>query len=196
MKRLFDLAMSFFAICFLSPLFIVVALLISLDSRGGVFFHQIRVGKNGKHFKLHKFRTMRPNAESSGQLTVGNKDNRITRTGVWIRKYKIDELPQLFNILKGEMSIVGPRPEVPKYVALYTKEQKQVLNVRPGLTDYASIDFIDENAILEKAENPEEAYIQEIMPMKLKLNIKYISEMSFATDLKIILGTLKAIFSR
>lgn len=195
-KRAFDVVTVLFALLVLTPLLFVLSLAILIDSKGGIFFHQTRVGKDGKHFKLHKFRTMRPNAENAGQLTVGNRDSRITNVGVWLRKYKLDELPQLFNILKGEMSIVGPRPEVPKYVAMYSAEQLQVLNVKPGLTDYASIDFVDENALLEKSKNPEQTYIEEIMPLKLELNLKYIKEMSLATDVKIIIGTIKAIFSR
>lgn len=196
LKRAFDILLVLMALIVLSPLMIGIAVAISLDSKGGILFHQIRVGKDQKQFKLHKFRTMKPNAEKAGQLTVGNRDNRITGVGVWLRKYKLDELPQLFNILKGEMSIVGPRPEVPKYVALYSSEQLEVLKVRPGLTDYASIDFVDENALLEQSNNPEQTYIDEIMPLKLKLNLKYIKEMSLSTDVKIIFGTVKAIFSR
>lgn len=193
-KRLFDILFSLILVIILSPLFIVVSIAIALDSRGGVFFNQERVGWKGKHFKLHKFRTMRPASESAGQITVGMRDPRITSIGYNLRKYKLDELPQLFNILKGEMSVVGPRPEVPRYVALYNEEQRKVLDVKPGLTDYASIDFVDENAILAKSSNPEKTYIEEIMPLKLSLNKKYIQEMSLKTDIKIIFGTLKAIF--
>jgi lipopolysaccharide/colanic/teichoic acid biosynthesis glycosyltransferase len=137
---------------------------------------------------------MRPASESAGQITVGMRDPRITSIGYGLRKYKLDELPQLLNILKGEMSVVGPRPEVPRYVALYNDEQRKVLNVKPGLTDYASIDFVDENAILAKSSNPEKTYIEEIMPLKLNLNKKYIQEMGMKTDIKIIFGTVKAIF--
>jgi lipopolysaccharide/colanic/teichoic acid biosynthesis glycosyltransferase len=193
-KRLFDILFSLILVIILSPLFIVVSIAIALDSRGGVFFNQERVGWKGKHFKLHKFRTMRPASESAGQITVGMRDPRITSIGYNLRKYKLDELPQLFNILKGEMSVVGPRPEVPRYVALYNEEQRKVLDVKPGLTDYASIDFVDENAILAKSSNPEKTYIEEIMPLKLNLNKKYIQEMSLKTDIKIIFGTIKAIF--
>lgn len=193
-KRLFDIFFSLILLIILLPLFIVVSVIIAADSRGGVFFNQERVGWKGKHFKLHKFRTMRPASESAGQITVGMRDPRITAIGYNLRKYKLDELPQLLNILKGEMSVVGPRPEVPRYVALYNEEQRQVLNVKPGLTDYASIDFVDENAILAKSSNPEKTYIEEIMPLKLSLNKKYIQEMSLKTDIKIIFGTIKAIF--
>jgi lipopolysaccharide/colanic/teichoic acid biosynthesis glycosyltransferase len=194
MKRLFDIIFSMIILLMALIPFVIVALAITFDSKGGVFFHQVRVGKNGVHFRLHKFRTMRPATESLGQLTVGNRDPRITSIGFFLRKYKLDELPQLFNILKGEMSVVGPRPEVPKYVALYSKEQLQVLSVRPGLTDFASIDFVDENAILAESEDPEKSYIEEIMPLKLNLNLRYVEEMSMATDLKIIVGTFRAIF--
>lgn len=196
MKRLFDLFFSILALLLLLPVWIFISLAIVLDSGGGVFFHQVRVGKNGRHFRLHKFRTMKPGSESQGQLTVGMKDSRITGIGYALRKYKLDELPQLLNIIKGEMSIVGPRPEVPKYVALYTDEQKEVLNVRPGLTDFASIDFIGENAILSQSADPEKTYVEEIMPKKLELNRKYIQSAGISTDVKIILGTIRAIFSR
>jgi lipopolysaccharide/colanic/teichoic acid biosynthesis glycosyltransferase len=194
MKRLFDIIFSLIILLMVLIPFVIVALAITFDSKGGVFFHQVRVGKNGVHFRLHKFRTMRPATESLGQLTVGNRDPRITSIGFFLRKYKLDELPQLFNILKGEMSVVGPRPEVPKYVALYSKEQLHVLSVRPGLTDFASIDFVDENAILAESKDPEKSYIEEIMPLKLNLNLRYVKEMSMATDLKIIVGTFRAIF--
>jgi len=194
MKRLFDILFSIILLVILSPLFIVVSIFIVTDSKGGIFFNQERVGWKGKHFKLHKFRTMRPASESAGQITVGMRDPRITSIGYGLRKYKLDELPQLLNILKGEMSVVGPRPEVPRYVALYNDEQRKVLNVKPGLTDYASIDFVDENAILAKSSNPEKTYIEEIMPLKLNLNKKYIQEMGLKTDIKIIFGTVKAIF--
>lgn len=193
-KRLFDITSSLIALVLLLPLIVVVSILIMTDSKGGAFFHQIRVGKNGREFKLHKFRTMRPAAETGGQLTVGMRDSRITKIGYSLRRYKLDELPQLWNILVGEMSVVGPRPEVPKYVAMYTAEQRKVLNVRPGLTDYASIKYVNENEVLEKSSNPEKTYIEEIMPEKLQLNLKYIEEQSLSTDLKILTDTIKAIF--
>jgi lipopolysaccharide/colanic/teichoic acid biosynthesis glycosyltransferase len=194
MKRLFDILFSLILLAFGVIPFLFISLAIIFDSKGGVFFHQERVGLNGRHFLLHKFRTMRPATEKLGQLTVGNRDPRITSIGYFLRKYKLDELPQLFNILKGEMSVVGPRPEVPKYVALYTEEQRLVLSVKPGLTDFASIDFVDENALLSESNNPEKTYIEEIMPLKLNLNLKYVREMSLITDLKIIAGTFTAIF--
>ena len=194
-KRLFDISSSLLVLILFSPFFLMIALWVVLDSKGGVFFRQLRVGRNGKPFYLYKFRTMKLDSESKGQLTVGKRDNRITSIGYYLRKYKLDEFPQLINVIKGEMSIVGPRPEVPKYVDMYTAEQKKVLAVRPGLTDYASIAYIDENELLAKAENPEKEYIEVVMPVKLQLNLKYISEMGFSTDLKIILKTIGKILS-
>ncbi|HTA84374.1 MAG TPA: sugar transferase [Bacteroidia bacterium] len=189
-KRLFDIVAALSGIIILSPLLLIIALLIVVDSRGGIFYKQIRVGKDMKDFYLFKFRTMFSDSDKKGLLTVGMRDSRITKIGYTLRKYKFDELPQLFNVLNGTMSIVGPRPEVPKYVAMYTAEQKKVLSVRPGITDYASIEYANENAILAKAENPEELYVKEVMPAKLALNEKYIQEMGFATDIKIILKTI------
>ena len=166
-----------------------------MDSKGGVFFFQTRVGRNNKDFRMIKFRTMFSNSENKGLLTVGNTDARITKTGKWLRKYKVDEFPQLVNILKGEMSFVGPRPEVRKYVDLYNYGQMKVLSVKPGLTDYASLEYINENEILESYNNPEKVYINQIMPEKLALNIKYINEKGFFTDLKIMLETIGKIFN-
>ena len=193
MKRFFDVLFSGVLIIVLVPLGIVVSILIVLDDFGSPFFIQQRVGLNGKNFGLLKFRSMRKNAESQGQLTVGMKDNRITRSGYFIRKYKIDELPQLVNVFLGEMSVVGPRPEVPKYVLLYNEEQQNVLSIKPGITDYASIEYVRENELLSASSDPEETYIKEIMPAKLALNLKYVREQSFLTDMKIILQTIKAI---
>ncbi|MCK9256120.1 MAG: sugar transferase [Bacteroidales bacterium] len=193
MKRVFDLFFSFFGLMFLFPFLLIISLLIMLDSKGGVFYRQLRVGKGGKDFYIFKFRTMKPNSDKQGLLTVGGRDNRITKIGVFLRKYKIDEFPQLINAFIGDMSIVGPRPEVRKYVDLYNDEQKQVLNLRPGITDYASIEFSRENELLAKSENPEKTYIEEIMPTKLQLNLKYINEACLQTDLKIIFKTLKKI---
>ena len=190
MKRLFDITASFFGIIILSPLLIFIGLWVGLSSKGGVFYKQIRVGKNNKDFKLYKFRSMRVNSDKQGLLTVGSKDSRITKAGYFIRKYKIDELPQLFNVLKGDMSFVGPRPEVRRYVDLYSKEQMQVLSVRPGITDPASIKYRNENDILSSASNPEEYYIQHIMPDKLKINIDYINTQTFIKDIKIIFQTI------
>ena len=193
MKRFFDVLFSGVLIIVLLPLGIVVSIWIMLDDFGSPFFIQQRVGLNGKNFGLLKFRSMRKNAESKGQLTVGMKDNRITRSGYFIRKYKIDELPQLVNVFLGEMSVVGPRPEVPKYVLLYNEEQQTVLSIKPGITDFASIEYVRENELLSQSPNPEKTYIEEIMPAKLELNLKYVREQSFLTDMKIILQTIKAI---
>ena len=193
-KRLFDIIFSITGIIILSPFLLLISIVIILTSAGGAFYRQVRVGKNSKEFKLIKFRTMRAGADKSGQLTVGMRDSRITVIGYYLRKYKLDELPQLFNVFIGDMSFVGPRPEVPRYVALYDAEQKTVLIVKPGITDYASIVYSEENELLAKAENPEELYITKVMPAKLKLNLRYINEMSLATDLKIILKTIGKIF--
>jgi lipopolysaccharide/colanic/teichoic acid biosynthesis glycosyltransferase len=193
-KRLFDVVSSLLVLLFCWPIFVGVALAIAIDSRGGVFYKQIRVGKKGVHFGLLKFRTMRVGSDKTGQLTVGEKDNRITGVGYILRKTKLDEIPQLLNILLGDMSVVGPRPEVPKYVAYYNKEQQQVLSVKPGLTDYASIEYLKENELLAKSNDPEKTYIEEIMPAKLALNLKYIREQSLLVDLKIIVNTILKIF--
>lgn len=190
MKRLFDIFFSLIGLAFLLPFLLVIALFILLDSKGGIFYKQVRVGINGKDFLLFKFRSMTTDADKHGLLTVGGRDSRITRIGYFIRKYKIDELPQLINVLRGDMSLVGPRPEVRKYVDLYTNEQKKVLTVKPGITDYASIEYSNENELLGGAKDPEQLYIQEIMPAKLKLNLKYIAEKGMITDLKIIVNTL------
>jgi lipopolysaccharide/colanic/teichoic acid biosynthesis glycosyltransferase len=195
-KRLFDIFFSFFAIIILLPVFLILALAIVLDSKGGVFYKQMRVGKGNTDFGLLKFRTMRKDAHKSGLLTVGGRDPRITKVGFFLRKYKLDELPQFINILLGDMSFVGPRPEVRKYVEMYNQEQLHVLDVKPGLTDYASIDYMDENDLLAKSEAPEQTYIDEIMPAKLKLNLQYITDKSFVTDLRIIFRTLFKIVSR
>jgi len=192
-KRIFDIFSSLIVLVLLFPLFLIIALWIVVDSRGGAFYKQIRVGKNGKEFNLLKFRSMRSGADRSGQLTIGN-DNRVTTVGRFIRKTKLDEFPQLLNILAGQMSIVGPRPEVPKYVALYSDEQKKVLTVRPGLTDYASLEYFDEQKILGQAADPEKAYIEEVMPKKLDLNLQYIAESNFWVDLKLIFRTIGRIF--
>lgn len=194
MTRFFDIIFSFIGLILLSPLFVIVWLIIILTSRGGGFYKQIRVGKKGIDFSLYKFRSMRKDADKGSLITVGGRDPRITKIGYFIRKFKIDELPQLFNVLKGDMSLVGPRPEVRKYVDLYTDEQKQVLSVRPGITDYASIEYVDENEILGKAENPDEVYVTQIMPNKIKLNMKYIESQSVKEYFKIIFLTVFKIF--
>lgn len=190
LKRVFDVFFSLLGIILLAPIFLIVAIWIKLDSPGSVFFRQTRIGQFGREFSIYKFRTMVANAESLGkQITVAN-DRRITRSGQFLRKFKLDELPQLFNVLRGDMSLVGPRPEVPRYVELYTPEQRQVLKVRPGITDVASIEFRNENDLLANALNFEEAYIQEIMPKKLELNLQYIERASLGFDFLIILQTL------
>lgn len=192
LKRIFDTILSLFGLVILLPFMLIIAIFIKLDSKGPVFFKQVRVTKNGREFKIFKYRTMRVGSDKYSQITVG-KDNRITKVGAFLRKYKLDEIPQLINVLIGDMSLVGPRPEVPKYVALYTDEQKEILKVRAGITDYASIEFSDENDLLASEEDPEKAYIEKVMPKKIELNKKYISEISILTDIKIILLTIKKI---
>jgi len=195
MKRLFDIVTSFISLVVLLPIFLVIAIWIILGSKGGAFYLQERIGKNERPFKMFKFRTMAVNSDKKGLLTIGNEDSRVTEIGGFLRKYKLDELPQLWNVLKGEMSIVGPRPEVHRYVKLYNANQKKVLAVKPGITDYASFDFINEGEILSQSKNPEKTYIEDILPKKLNLSLAYIEEQSFGTDLKIIFRTIKKIFS-
>ena len=194
MTRFFDIVFSFIGLILLSPLFVIIWLIIVLTSKGGGFYKQIRVGKNGCDFRLYKFRSMRKDADKGRLITVGGKDPRITPIGYFIRRFKIDELPQLFNVLKGDMSLVGPRPEVRKYVDLYTEEQQKVLSVRPGITDYASIEYVDENVLLGNADNPDEVYINQIMPDKIRLNMKYIDNQSVKEYFKIIFLTVFKIF--
>lgn len=193
-KRLTDLLLSCAGLLLLSPLLVLLYLLVVLDSRGGGFYRQVRVGKGGRDFRLWKFRTMRTGADRNGLLTVGGRDPRVTRIGYYLRKYKLDELPQLINVVAGDMSLVGPRPEVRKYVSLYTPEQRGVLSVRPGITDYASIEYADENNLLARSSNPEKAYVEQVMPAKLALNLRYIREQSFLTDLHIIFRTIGKVF--
>ena len=185
MKRLFDIISSSAGLIFLSPVFLFVAIWIKLDSKGPVFYRQVRVGKNGRDFRIYKFRSMRRGADKKGLITVGGRDPRVTRSGYYIRKYKLDELPQLINVFTGEMSVVGPRPEVRKYVDLYTEEQLKVLSVKPGITDIASIKYRNENELLDKADNPDKMYIEVIMPDKLKYNLEYIEKASLVYDLKL-----------
>jgi lipopolysaccharide/colanic/teichoic acid biosynthesis glycosyltransferase len=195
MKRLFDIFFSIIGLVILLPFFIIIALIIVINSRGPVFYRQVRVGLNGRDFKLFKFRSMRVDSDKGSLLTIGGRDNRITSVGYFIRKYKIDELPQLINVLLGNMSLVGPRPEVRKYVNLYSPEQLIVLSVKPGITDYASIQYSNENELLGNATDPEHTYISEIMPAKLALNLVYIQQKSVLTDLKIIFRTIGKIIS-
>ena len=194
MIRLLDITFSAVGLLLLSPLFLIIYILIRCESKGGGFYCQQRVGKDGRMFGLYKFRSMRTGSDKKGLITVGGHDSRITRMGYFIRKYKIDELPQLWNVLKGDMSLVGPRPEVKKYVDLYTEEQCRVLSVRPGITDYASIEYVDENEILGKADNPDRVYVEEIMPAKIKLNMRYIENRSLKEYFKIIGLTFINIF--
>lgn len=196
-KRLFDITASFLGLLLLSPLFLIIAVIIKVTSRGPVFFRQIRVGKNEELFRIHKFRTMVVNAESKGlKITVG-ADNRITQIGSILRKTKFDELPQLIDVLLGDMSLVGPRPEVPEYVKYYTPEiKRKVFSIKPGITDAASIEMIDENDILAKSSNPEQTYINEILPLKLSYAAQYADHHNIFTDLMLILKTLKKIISR
>lgn len=193
MKRLFDIFFALTALFFLWPLMLVISIAILFGSRGGVLYRQKRVGVNFKEFELLKFRTMRPGSDKKGLITVGGKDNRITREGYILRKYKIDELPQFFNILKGEMSFVGPRPEVWRYVEIYRELYGKVLTVRPGLTDYASLEYISENELLEQSTDPEKTYTETILPHKIELAHKYVDNHSVSEDIRIILSTLKTI---
>ncbi len=195
-KRIFDFIFSLLGIIILLPLFIIISLLVIFNSPGGIFYLQTRVGKNSKDFKLFKFRTMKIDSDKKGLLTIGNMDSRITRIGLWLRKYKLDELPQLFNVFLGDMSLVGPRPEVRKYVDLYSSEQKKVLSVKPGITDNASIEYADENELLSKQADPEKFYISKVMPAKLKINLEYISNQSVAEDFRIIIKTFLRIFRK
>ena len=193
MIRFCDIVLSCLGLLLLSPLFVVVAVWIVIDNPGPVFYRQQRVGKDGKDFGLLKFRSMRIGADKESLITIGEHDSRITRAGYYIRKYKLDELPQLWNVLTGDMSLVGPRPEVRRYVDMYTDEQRQVLTVRPGITDYASIEYIDENRILAQAEDPDRTYIEEILPAKIALNMRYIKHQTLGEYMKIIFLTLAKI---
>lgn len=194
MKRLIDFLVSFIGLLLLLPFFLIIACWIVLDSKGSIFYQQQRVGRGGALFRLMKFRTMNIDADKFTAITVGQRDPRITRAGYFLRKYKLDELPQLINVLKGEMSLVGPRPELEKFVKLYNAEQRKVIEVKPGITDYASIQFRNENELLEGKADPVDFYILEIMPVKLKLNLEYIRDQSVWGDVKIIFMTLFSIF--
>jgi len=197
MKRLFDFVASSFGLILLSPVFALIALWVRLDSRGPIFFRQERVGFQGAFFRIHKFRTMVPDAEKKGkQITVG-ADSRITTVGNFLRKYKLDELPQLIDVLVGDMSLVGPRPEVPKYIDYYSDDEKfDVLSVKPGITDNASIEFRDENELLASSKDPEATYINEVLPKKIALYRKYVRERSFFGDVAIIFKTIFLIIKR
>ena len=188
--RLLDIVLSLLGLLFLLPIFLILAVWIKFDSQGSIFFRQIRVGKEGQDFRIYKFRTMIVNAEKMGTITIGERDPRITNSGYFLRKYKLDELPQLINVLKGEMSFVGPRPEVRKYVEMYNQEQLKILTVKPGITDYASIEYINEDEILGKSLDPEKTYVEEIMPQKIKYNMKYINNKTVIEYFKIIFLTI------
>ena len=196
MKRLFDIVASGLGLILLSPLFGVLAIWIKLDSKGPIFYRQVRVGRYNKDFRIFKFRSMRVGSDKGSLVTIGGQDERITRAGCFIRKYKLDELPQLINVLIGDMSLVGPRPEVRHYVNYWTPEQMHVLDVRPGITDPASIKYLDENELLEKAENPEKYYIEVIMQEKIKLYLQYVEKQSFLYDITLIFKTFWMIVTR
>ena len=197
MKRVFDFSVALLALICLTPVFIIMAIIIIADSKGPVFFKQTRVGKNNKDFQLFKFRSMFVDNGNKVPITIGSRDSRITRSGYWLRKYKLDELPQLINILRGEMSFVGPRPEVRKYVNLYNTDQQRVLLVKPGLTDWASIQFSNESDLLATSSDPEAFYIREVIPQKLSKNLLYIENNNLWIDFVIIFLTIrKVIFSR
>lgn len=196
MKRLFDIILSSLGLLLLSPLFAIVAIWIKLDSYGPIFYRQVRVGRYNQDFRIYKFRSMRVGSDKGSLVTIGGRDPRITTSGYFIRKFKIDELPQLINVLIGDMSLVGPRPEVRHYVNYWTPEQMHVLDVRPGITDPASIKFRNENELLEKAENPEKYYIEVIMQEKIRLYLEYVNQHNLFYDLKIIFQTFWAIIAK
>lgn len=195
MKRLFDIIASGCGLLVLSPIFLIVAIWIKLDSQGPVFYRQIRVGRYNKDFRIFKFRSMRVGSDKGSLVTIGGRDPRVTRSGYFIRKFKIDELPQLINVFTGDMSLVGPRPEVRHYVNYWTPAQMRVLDVRPGITDPASIRFRNENELLEKADDPERYYIDVIMQEKIKLYLEYVEKSSFWYDIKLIFQTFKVIIT-
>ena len=189
MIRLFDIFFSGIGLVLLSPVFLVLYILIRCETKGGGFYSQERIGRNGKPFQMYKFRSMSQNSDSGSLITIGERDPRITKTGHFIRKYKLDELPQLWNVFIGDMSLVGPRPEVERYTSLYTEEQRKVLSVRPGITDWASIEYVDENTILGQAEDPDKAYIEQIMPDKIRYNMRWIDNQGIVEYFKIIFMT-------
>lgn len=195
MKRIFDIIASGLGLIILSPLFLILAIWIKCDSKGPVFYRQVRVGKNNKDFRIFKFRSMRVGSDKGSLVTIGGRDPRVTRSGYFIRKFKLDEFPQLINVFVGDMSLVGPRPEVRHYVDYWTPEQMRVLDVRPGITDPASIKFRNENELLEQAEDPEKYYIEVIMQEKLKLYLEYVQNHSFWGDIKLIFQTFKVIIT-
>ncbi len=194
MKRIFDIIISFIILLIFLPVGLIMAIWILFESKGGIFYQQERIGQFGKSFQILKFRSMRKDADKLGKLTVG-RDPRITNSGHFLRKFKLDEFPQFVNVLKGEMSIVGPRPEVKEFVDLYTEDQRQILNVKPGITDYASVEYFNENEMLGKSEDPHKTYIEVIMPAKIELNKKYLANPTLGTDLSIMWKTFKRMVS-
>lgn len=192
-KRLFDIIFSLIGLILFLPLLLIIALVLKIESKGPVFYLQSRVGKHNTDFKIFKFRTMYVGSDKKGLLTVGDRDPRVTNVGYFLRKYKLDELPQLINVFIGNMSFVGPRPEVRKYVDYYSNSDKEILSVKPGITDYASIEFRDEAELLKTTDNPEKLYVETIMPQKIILNKKYINDVSIFNDFKIIVKTIEAI---
>lgn len=196
MKRAFDIVASGVGLILLSPLFFILAVWIKIDSKGPVFYRQVRVGRGNKDFRLFKFRSMRPDSDKLGLITVGGHDPRVTRSGYYIRKYKLDEFPQLINVFLGNMSLVGPRPEVRKYVEMYTPDQMRVLSVRPGITSLASIRYRNENDLLAAADDPDRVYVEKIMPDKLSIDLEYVERANLWNDIKIIFSTFKEIFTK
>jgi lipopolysaccharide/colanic/teichoic acid biosynthesis glycosyltransferase len=190
MKRIFDIKVSIIILLIFLPVGLLLSIWILFESKGGIFYKQQRIGQFGQSFGILKFRSMRKDAEKFGRLTVG-KDPRITKSGQFLRKFKLDEFPQFINVLKGEMSIVGPRPEVKEFVDLYTEDQRLILNVKPGITDYASVEYFNENELLGNSENPHQTYIDVIMPAKIEMNKKYLNNPTIRTDIKIMWATFK-----
>ena len=196
MKRLFDILASGLGLLCLSPLFAILAIWIKADSRGPVFYRQVRVGRGNRDFRIFKFRSMRPDSDKGRLITVGGHDPRVTRSGYYIRKYKLDELPQLINVFIGDMSLVGPRPEVRRYVDLYSPEQMRVLDVRPGITSLASIRYRNENEILAASDDPDRTYIEKVMPDKLAIDLEYVADASLINDIRLIFSTFREIITK
>lgn len=196
MKRLFDILASGLGLLCLSPLFAILAIWIKADSRGPVFYRQVRVGRGNRDFRIFKFRSMRPDSDKGRLITVGGHDPRVTRSGYYIRKYKLDELPQLINVFIGDMSLVGPRPEVRRYVDMYSPEQMRVLDVRPGITSLASIRYRNENEILAASDDPDRTYIEKVMPDKLAIDLEYVADASLINDIRLIFSTFKEIITK
>lgn len=196
LKRSLDIALTLAGLVLLAPVLIFLAIAVRLSSSGPAFYRGVRVGVNGKLFRIVKLRSMVVNADALGASCTSASDPRITPTGRWLRKYKLDELPQLFNVLKGDMSLVGPRPEVERYAALFNEEEKQILSVRPGITDWATLSNSDEEAILAGRSNPEQTYLQEIRPQKVRLQLKYVRERNLCVDFRILFATVILVLKR